>query len=62
MHKFDAHRAVGLMARYPRHKWNLKVGQMMWLQAHVDQCHECKDRIDDLLAKHPRIGPTQEQN
>lgn len=62
MHKFDAHRLVGLIVRYPKHKWNFKVWQMMWIKMHVDQCYECNQRIDELLKKHPQVGPNQEVN
>lgn len=62
MHKFDAHRLVGLICRYPRHKWHFKVWQMMWIKLHVKDCYECNMRIDELQKKSPKIGPTQENN
>lgn len=62
MYKFDAHRLVGLIVRYPKHRWRLKVWQFMWIKMHTDQCDKCAVKIDELLAKHPQIGRNPEPN
>lgn len=60
--KLNAHRIIGLICRYPKHKWRLKVRQFLELQAHSRQCYECNDRITELLIKNPKIGPPEERN
>jgi len=62
MHKFDAHRLMGLIVRYPKHKWKFKVWQMMWLKMHTDSCDECQTKMDKLLNDKPQIGFNPEKN
>lgn len=61
----DAHRVIGLICRYPKHKWHFKVGQFLALKAHAKSCYECNDRLDALIKRYPQkpqIGPPQEMN
>lgn len=60
--EFDAHRLIGLICRYPKHKWHFKVWQFMWIKMHVQKCYECSMRIEELLKKHPHIGQPPEIN
>lgn len=60
--EFDAHRLIGLICRYPKHKWHLRVWEFMWIKRHTDQCYECQKKIDELLVKHPRIGMPPDVN
>lgn len=62
MKQFDAHRLIGLIARYPRHKFRFKVWQFMWIKMHVKNCFICQERIESVVKKHPSIGPVQELN
>ena len=64
MHKFDAHRVVGLIIRYPKHKWKFRVWQFMWIKMHIQECYECRMRMDEMLAKYPQkqIGLPPEVN
>lgn len=63
MHKFDAHRLVGLIVRYPKHKWHFKVWQFMWIKMHVEQCTVCQDNMDNLIkSQPPQIGRSPEPN
>lgn len=61
----QTHRIIGLICRYPFHRWRFKVWQFLLLKHHAADCYECNMRLDDLTRRYPQkptIGPAQERN